>query len=99
MYPDMFNDLVVEAKNNIIQNTTITQDQVDQMQFEDILWAVQPNESGEVNYVDVTNYLTERYPDVVNGGGFQTPSRYIYEELSSVDIYFSTSVGVKTDNL
>lgn len=45
MYPDMFNDLVVEAKNNIIQNTTITQDQVDQMQFEDISEAVQPNET------------------------------------------------------
>ena len=99
MYPDMFNDLVVEAKNNIIQNTTITQDQVDQMQFEDILWAVQPNESGEVNYVDVTNYLTERYPDVVNGGGSQTPSSDDNEESSSVDVSISSSVEENEENL
>lgn len=99
MYPDMFDALVVEAKNNIIQNTTITQDQVDQMQFEDILWAVQPNESGDVNYVDVTNYLTERYPDVVNGGGSQTPSSDGNEESSSVDVSISSSVEENEENL
>lgn len=100
-YPDMFNDLVITAKQNITQNTAITQDQVDQMQFEDILWAVQPNQNGEVNYVDVTNYLSEIYPDIINDDNSQTPSESSEDdqESSSVNVSISSSVEEKEGNL
>ncbi|MBZ6527995.1 LPXTG cell wall anchor domain-containing protein [Aerococcaceae bacterium DSM 111021] len=102
MYPNMFNDLVTEAKQNIVQNTSITQEQIDQMQFEDILWAVQPNETGEVNYVDVTNYLAERYPEVISGGDSETPgesSEDTEQSASSVDVSISSSVEENEENL
>lgn len=102
MYPNMFNDLVTEAKQNIVQNTSITQEQIDQMQFEDILWAVQPNETGEVNYVDVTNYLAERYPEVISGGDSETPgesSEDTEQSSSSVDVSISSSVEENEENL
>lgn len=102
MYPNMFNDLVTEAKQNIVQNTSITQEQIDQMQFEDILWAVQPNETGEVNYVDVTNYLSERYPEVISGGDSEIPgesSEDTEQSSSNVDVSISSSVEENEENL
>lgn len=91
---DLFKDLVIQAKNQITQNTTLTQEQVDQMQFIDLLLAVQPNESGEVNYVDVTNYLAEKYPDIVASG--EEPSESSDdEESSSVNVSISSSVEEK----
>lgn len=91
---DLFKDLVIQAKNQITQNTTLTQEQVDQMQFIDLLLSVQPNESGEVNYVDVTNYLAEKYPDIVASG--EEPSESSDdEESSSVNVSISSSVEEK----
>lgn len=92
-HSDLFNDLVIEAKRNITQNTTITQAQVDQMQFIDLLLAVQVNEAGEINYVDVTNYLTEKYPDILGGQGSQSSDSQSDDPQSSgVNVSVSSSV-------
>ncbi|XJS10626.1 LPXTG cell wall anchor domain-containing protein [Aerococcaceae bacterium WGS1372] len=90
---DLFNDLVLEAKNQITQNTTITQEQVDKMQLIDILLAVQPNEAGEVNYVDVTNYLAEKYRNIIGNDGEQSQSSD--QGSSKVNVSISSSVEEK----
>lgn len=92
---DLFNDLVIQAKNQITQNTTLTQEQVDQMQFIDLLLAVQPNESGEVNYVDVTNYLAKKYPNIVGNDEEEASESSDEEESSSVNVSISSSVEEK----
>lgn len=92
---DLFNDLVIQAKKQITQNTTLTQEQVDQMQFIDLLLAVQPNESGEVNYVDVTNYLAEKYPNIVGNDKEEASESSDEEESSSVNVSISSSVEEK----
>lgn len=92
---DLFNDLVIQAKKQITQNTTLTQEQVDQMQFIDLLLAVQPNGSGEVNYVDVTNYLAEKYPNIVGNDKEEASESSDEEEPSSVNVSISSSVEEK----
>lgn len=92
---DLFNDLVIQAKKQITQNTTLTQEQVDQMQFIDLLLAVQPNGSGEVNYVDVTNYLAEKYPNIVGNDKEEASESSDEEESSSVNVSISSSVEEK----
>lgn len=93
-YPDLFTDLVIQAKSDLVGNTALTQAQVDQMKVIDLLFANFSAE-GEVDYAAAEQHLRELYPAVFES---ETTSETSSEtETESESESTSVSVSKSTD--
>ncbi|MGO4929367.1 LPXTG cell wall anchor domain-containing protein [Fundicoccus sp. Sow4_F4] len=93
-YPDLFTDLVIQAKQDLIGNTALTQAQVDQMKFVDLLFA-NFSADAEVDYAAAEQHLRELYPAVFESDAASETSSETGTESESDST--SVSVSKSTD--
>lgn len=63
-YRSLFTDLVVQAKSELMENTSLTQTVLDQMEFGDLLFATYAPEGQSVDYAAAEQRLRETYPSL-----------------------------------
>ena len=97
VYPDLFRDLVIEAKKALVGNTALTQAQVDQMKFIDLLFANYFDE-GEVDYQVAAQRLREQYPAVFESETSSETSSETESESESTSVSVSKSTDVESAN-
>ena len=96
-YPDLFRDLVIQAKSDLVGNTALTQAQVDQMQFVHLLFANFSAE-GEVDYSAAEQYLRDLYPEVFESETSTDESSETSSESESTSVSVSKSTDVESEN-
>ncbi|MRI86143.1 LPXTG cell wall anchor domain-containing protein [Aerococcaceae bacterium WS4759] len=96
-YPDLFRDLVIQAKSDLVGSTALTQAQVDQMQFVHLLFANFSAE-GEVDYSAAEQYLRDLYPEVFESETSTNESSETSSESESTSVSVSKSTDVESEN-
>lgn len=88
-YPSLFNDLIIQAKSDLMAQTSLTQEVLDQMEYEDLLFATYAADGETVDYAGAEQRLREAYP-----GLFESTSSETESEVESESESESTSVSV-----
>ena len=96
-YPDLFTDLVIQAKSDLVGNTALTQTQVDQMKVIDLLLANFSAE-GEVDYAIAEQRLRELYPAVFESETTSETSSETNSESESTSVSVSKSTDIESEN-
>lgn len=97
-YSSLFNDLVVQAKNDLMEQTNLTQEVLDQMEYEDLLFATYAAEGEPVDYAAAEVRLRETYPALFEPASSETETESDVEsESESTSESTSVSVSKSTD--
>lgn len=93
-YPDLFTDLVIQAKSDLVGHTALTQGHVDQMKVIDLLFA-NFSATGEVDYAAAEQGLRELYPAVFESETASETSSETNSESESTSVSVSKATDVE----
>lgn len=93
-YPDLFTDLVIQAKSDLVGHTALTQGHVDQMKVIDLLFA-NFSAAGEVDYAAAEQGLRELYPAVFESETASETSSETNSESESTSVSVSKATDVE----